>query len=93
MLLFITEYYYAATNPNGEWSSWSNCTSQCGGGSRYRVRNSESGSTDSQTEKQFCNTEDCVPEPKLRGIIPINTNYLGQKSLFCIDQKIGAHIT
>ena len=88
MLLFITEHYYAATNPNGECSSRSNCTAQCGGGSGDRVRNCESGPTNCQTEKQFCNTEDCVPEPEFRGIIPSNNNYLGQKSLFSIDNKL-----
>lgn len=55
-----------AANPNtGEWSTWSECTRSCGGGTRFRVR--MCGGDNCASEQQSCNTQDCNPEPGLRG--------------------------
>ena len=86
--MFISEPYYATTNHNGMWNLWSKCSAQCRGGSKYRVRNCESGSTNCQTAKQFCNTDDYVPEPELRGILASSNNYLGRNSVPELTIKI-----
>ncbi len=50
--------------PN-QWSVWSDCNSDCGGGMRYRTMNCDSNNC--TTEKEECSSHDCQPEPELKG--------------------------
>ncbi len=58
----------------GQWSSWSRCSAECGGGNRYRTRQCSTGSC--PTQRQACNTQDCQPEPELLGKTFLRTHYL-----------------
>ena len=62
-------FFFAASPNTGEWSSWSRCSAMCGGGIRYRVRICRSGSNLSgcTTQSEVCNSQECRPEPELKG--------------------------
>ena len=54
----------------GEWSEWSECTAECGGGTRFRTRDCAESADECDTlEREDCNTDDCDPEPELQGMI------------------------
>ena len=65
--LFPLTHIHAANPNTGEWSTWSECTKSCGGGTRFRVR--MCGGSNCASQSQSCNTQDCDPEPNLRGKI------------------------
>lgn len=69
-IFFILLHMFIANPNSGEWSSWGDCSAQCGGGSRFRVRMCRRN--DCVTEEESCNTQDCEPEPELQGKITIN---------------------
>ena len=66
---------YTAGGPGGtdEWSEWSECTASCGGGTQFRTKQCQEDNANCEVEEQECNTDDCNPEPELRGI---RGNYL-----------------
>ena len=53
--------------PTAEWSEWSECTESCGGGTRFRTRQCGEASANCVVDSEDCNTQDCDPEPQIRG--------------------------
>ena len=73
--LFPPTHIHAANPNTGEWSTWSECTKSCGGGTRFRVR--MCGGSNCASQQESCNTQDCDPEPNLRGEIGFNEGCIG----------------
>ena len=60
----------------GEWSAWSRCSRDCGGGTRTRTRGCDSQGRGCQVESETCNSEPCSPEPGLQGLTYVGCYYL-----------------
>ena len=81
------EEKYCNTNPcpvdcQGNWTDWSGCSQECGGGTRFRTykitRKSENnGATcphdDENVEVENCNPQACPPPPVVTKIVYLNT--------------------
>lgn len=67
IILLLFSFVPIAT-VTGEWSEWSECTAECGGGTRFRTRECAESAVECETlEREDCNTDDCNPEPQLQG--------------------------
>ena len=58
----------------GQWTTWSDCSAQCGVGNRFRTLRTcdsiaQSIQCTNRTEQESCNTQDCEPEPELKGMV------------------------
>ena len=50
-----------------EWTEWSECTESCGNGTQFRTKGCAEGDSHCETDSRPCNTQDCNPEPDLKG--------------------------
>ena len=61
---------YVGQTDSGEWTAWSKCSHECGGGEQTRIRVLDRSNQKHKNyilQKEKCNTQPCTPEGNIQG--------------------------
>lgn len=71
-----------------EWSSWSTCTTLCGGGQQYRTRSCERDSCEGSTKMtRACNTQPCEGTNQIKKRIRSKEKFFRENLINVIFQQ------